>query len=85
MLCHAVPCYAGVQALPPNNQPLKPANAAKLGAWVHEGPKGMNCLLPGLLRNSHPLVLWGASVCRVCSKNVFIKVMAGMAGALLLL
>jgi hypothetical protein len=68
-----VPCCVDMQALPPDNQPLKPVNASRLSVWICEGPKGngIDSKLGGLLQPSHTIILWAAAVCRICTDNIF--------------
>jgi hypothetical protein len=74
MLCRAVLCCAAfLEALPPENQPLKPSNASTLSKWICVGPKGIDSKLNTLLPTSHTLILWAAAVCRVCDVNVFTR------------
>jgi hypothetical protein len=66
-----------MQALPPDNQPLKPVNASRLSVWICEGPKGIDSKLDGLLSPSHTMILWAAAVCRVTKVDVFTTKHAG--------
>jgi hypothetical protein len=70
-------CCVDMQALPLDNQPLKPANATKLSVWICEGDKGIDDRLFYVLEPSHTLILWAASLCRISSGNVFSRHLAG--------
>jgi hypothetical protein len=69
-----------MQALPPNNQPLKAANASRLSVWICEGPKGIDSKLDALLPPSHTVIMWTAAACRVCKNNMFTTDLAGELG-----
>ena len=66
-----------MQALPPDNQRLKPVNASRLSVFICEGPKGIDGKLDGLLPASHTMILWAASLCRVTKVDVFTTKHAG--------
>jgi hypothetical protein len=68
--CSAALCCAEMQALPPDNQPLKPVNASRLSVWICEGDKGIDSRLDALLPPSHTMILWAAAACRVTALNV---------------
>jgi hypothetical protein len=67
-----------MQALPPDNQPLKPVNASRLSVWIREGIEDK---LKFVLQTSHTSILWAAAVCRVTHVNVFAGQLAGDLGA----